>query len=274
MKGTTLVEFMIALTISSVLMITCFQVFFSIQKMSMTQHALAVIQENARTLHILLGEAIRENGKIGCNALKEEVSLKNHTRVNLDYYGFSPQYNPLGITENNLRKNPYVATSVLQRVVPGNSILWLKGVSKPRNLKTQKLIVISDCEAIDVVENIYSKQEVQLSKQYTEGSEMAILSSKIFYIGNTKRIHPNGDPVLALYVTDLNDRTLELIENVEALEITYGLSAKNTQTLYEPLENIDDWQKVNSIRAVVTFSGNNKLVLKDWIFEWSIQSYS
>jgi hypothetical protein len=288
MKGSSLIELMIALCIGSVVMISCFQVFFSIKKISNTQNALAVIQENARTIDAILGEAVRGNGKIGCNGLKEDVSLKNHTTLDLQYYGFSPQDNPLGISEKNLKINPYVAPTVLQRMVPGNPILWLKGISKSyilakipeekiqhlsvhtnpslkKHLKSKKLIILSDCESMDVFEvasverqskgidsiTLNISKETQLSKHYAIGSEVGILSSRIFYIGNTYRTHINGQPVLALYMTDLNGRTLELVENVEALEVTYD---------------------VKHLRAVMILSGNNKTVTKKWTFEWPIQS--
>lgn len=57
-------------------------------------------------------------------------------------------------------------------------------------------------------------------KRYQSGTELLKIQSVIYYIGNTGRMHVNGESILALYALDLKGRHLELMEGVEAMKIT------------------------------------------------------
>ena len=66
-RGLSLVELMVAVTLSMVLMLGIFQIFSSSKQTSRAQDALARVQENARFALDLLTHDIRMAGQLGCN---------------------------------------------------------------------------------------------------------------------------------------------------------------------------------------------------------------
>ena len=128
-----------------------------------------------------------------------------------------------------------------------------------------------------------------LSKHYNEKSEVGVLSSNLFYVGDTGRVNANGHPIEALYCTDLNDRTMELIEGVEFLQVSYGLKENIHQFL--SADKVTNWQSVAKIRVSLLLNSiedgllepkkyhindleiipQDRLLRKWWTFEYAIK---
>jgi hypothetical protein len=119
---------------------------------------------------------------------------------------------------------------------------------------------------------------------------VGIFSSRIFFIGQTSRKYFNGEPVLALFSSDLNGRTLELIEGVEMMIVRYG-EIINDELIYKARENVSHWKNVISLRVNVLFNSveeglqkprqyyfngkntmpNDRLMRQEFSFEWAIK---
>lgn len=303
-SGVTIIELLIAMMLSALLMTGILQLFLTIKHVFESQQGLARIQENARALDILLSEAISRAGNIGCNQIGQEISLCIHQNV--------PQLSAvIGLTTQ----------TTLKRLLPDNDILWLTSLGKQYplaretngaqgylivkghpNFKRGEMIAVADCSHVDVFSIVEptignkiiiadSSKTVKLSKKYHENAQVGRILSRYYYIGNTKRTNATHYPIYALYQTDLNGRTLELVEGIEHISLSFAV-INDVGLIYLPLTSIEDWSKVVSIRAIVLFTSiedallkpqayqlNNqtivptdRLMRKWWTYEWPIKN--
>ena len=95
---------------------------------------------------------------------------------------------------------------------------------------------------------------------------------------------------MALYSTDLNGRTLELIEGVEHFEVRYGVKVKE-KIIYFAHHQVSSWQEVVSVRILALLNSiedglkapkfyqfrdknvmpSDRLIRMWWAFEWTIK---
>lgn len=321
-QGITLVEILISMTLGMILTTACLQVFLTFKQVFMTQQAFSRIQENARIISLLLGEYIQSSGNIGCSAFREDISFFIPWQIDRHYFGLYPDQRIRGISLNEL-KNLVAGSSFLKRINEDSDILWVKTIKKRYSLakpseaskeflfvkgrlplKENQIISLSDCSHVDFLqskENIESSARGKehkirvlpldtLSKEYSQGAKVGVLSSILFYVGKTGRKNATGIPISALYSTDLNSRTLELVEGVEAFEVKYGLNLKQG-IIYVSYHQVNSWKEVVSIRVSALLTSiedglrepkayqlqSKKIIPTDrlmrmwWTFEWAIK---
>lgn len=322
MQGVTLIELMVALTLGTLLMIASQQLFLTIRQILLRQTALARIQENGRVIETVLGNAIKQAGNIGCNAFSNEMLLQITSGIDEKHYGLDKKFKLIGLAQSELAQNILKPRSTHNRLKPGNDILWVNSVKhhfkirkKESNsnsiyiegegeLKPNQIVLLSDCTHAKVlmIKSIDENYNSQIKKVtflntglnlrgFQKSSlELAVFSSTLFYIGKTLRNNLSGDPIYALYSTDLNGRTIELVEGVEAMKIVYGIMQSN-EIEYLPSEKISDWSKVrrvkvrlllNSIQPALLLAmegtsqsdvSEDKLLRYWWLYDWEIKSY-
>ena len=80
----------------------------------------------------------------------------------------------------------------------------------------------------------------RLSRAYTANATVLRFLQTVYFIGTSS----NGNP--ALFRTDLNGNTEELVDNVSNMQITYGLDANQDGVVeaYRTADAISDWSSV------------------------------
>lgn len=264
-QGMTLIELLVSLLLSTIIASMMFYAFLFIKKCVMTQQALVRIQVNARTIDYLLGKALRNSGRFGCQQFKNlRISAKEG--VSMMAYGLADNPGIKGINADDLPKAPGSRQRVLQRAVLPNDLLWLQSADPLKNRATIKpgtVIIASDCQQATLF---------RWDEKYVVPQSFALnrLSSTVFYVGKTKRINANHKPIYALYSTDFNGRTIELVEGVEQLSFSYG-QLKNGELIYQRANEVDDWFAIVSIRLnALLNSVEDNDIKKGWSFEWPL----
>ncbi|MBI2790517.1 MAG: PilW family protein [Gammaproteobacteria bacterium] len=314
-KGVTLIELIISIGLGIIITASSLQVFLTIKQIFLTQQALARIQENARMVSDILGNAVKTSGNIGCSSFREDISFHISPDIDSHYFGLLPYQRIIGVKKELDKK-------ILQRVSPESDIIWIKSVRKnyplrkatngddgyvllhgsPR-LKGGEVMAISDCSHVDffkvkkkseeanhIISKIIFTNGFHFSKYFQDGAQVGIVGSKLFYIGDTGRINSNGNSIMALYSTDLNGRTLELIEGAEFLDVLYGID-NNREISYLKQSDIKDWKNVVKIKVKILLNSiedgliepkkyeinqvqvmpRDRLMRMWWSYEWPIK---
>jgi type IV pilus assembly protein PilW len=321
-KGVTLIELIISIGLGIIITASSLQVFLTIKQIFLTQQALARIQENARMLSDVLGNAVKTGGNIGCSGFREDMSFHISPDIDSDYFGLHPCKRIMGITKAYLQNTLHVDKKIIERVAPDSDVIWIKSVRKSYplrkstkgedgfvllhgnpKLKGGEIIAISDCSHVDFFKAKKKSEEVnritskitftngfQFSKKFQEGAQVGIIASKLFYIGDTGRVNSNNKSIMALFSTDLNGRTLELIEGAEFLDILYGVDNKNGISYLKQAE-VKDWKRVVKIKAEILLNSiedgliepkkyeikqtqvmpKDRLMRMWWSYEWPIK---
>jgi hypothetical protein len=273
---------MISLVISALLCIMMIQLFLFTKQCFITQQGLARIQENGLAIDHILGRAIRNSGNMGCQKLMKHRMVKWHHSIDPVAYGLDKQAPMMG-------GDP---TDAPTRAIPNSDILWILGSSKnyplrhgiPQETKVDFIInqakikpgsigVLADCRHADFfrVSPKPDQQKLTLSQAYPPHSTFSIFSSTLYYVGNTNRKNANQEPIYALYSTDLNGRTLELVEGIENFELLFGCKKGINITYHRSIE-IADWQQVVSVRliALLTTIESSSVKPVRWMYEWPL----
>jgi type IV pilus assembly protein PilW len=252
MIGFTLIELMIAMTISMVLLGGVIQVFISSKQAYRLQESQARMQENARFIFAVLSNSIRQAGYTGCNSRRSGTitNTLNHS----DELAYRFEIAIEGFEALTSHWNPTL-DPVITSPLPGNDILVVRGqvdrgvrvvpplmgtrsaalhVTSGNNLKQADVVMVSDCvsSAIFQISNatprtgtlVHNRGNVvspsnattDLGKIYQDDAEIIQLVSRVFYI----RTGVSGMP--SLYQKVGTKPVEELVEGVEGMQILYG----------------------------------------------------
>ncbi len=264
LQGLTLVELLVSLVLSAMLFIMMMNAFLLIKKSLLTQQGLTRIQMNARTIDYLLGKAIRNSGVFGCQRLSADMN-------NQPLKGITYQDIPHALRANR---------KVMKRIVPESDILWLQASHKSyplatyaqtlAQLKSGTVVVLTDCQKMTAF-NVMPETIID-TQSYAATATLSVLSSTVYYVAQSSRKNAQGKPIFALYSTDFNGRTLELVEGVEQLRFTYGQLADGIIE-YLPAHAVKNWQQVISLRLQAllnTVETTEPAIQKWWYFEWPL----
>lgn len=258
------------------------------------QDGLMRINNNMQAASFFLGQAIRGAGHYGCTPLTQEAILSADPSLPIEQLGLNRQTAVSTLTYEALAKNTLVNQSVLSRVDPESDILWLRGVYQfyaiadfeagvdntvfmigQPNFKHRDILVLSDCQSIDILEvaqeaAIFSNdrakihfrvptQQQGLSKLYPPSAKIGKLSSQLIYVGYTGRSNQANQAIKGLYVTDLNGRTLELIEGVERLEVKLCCEKDSRDAINR---DNDQAQPIQSVRLNILLDSVEEALLE------------
>ncbi len=267
-QGMTLVELLVSLLLSAMIASMLVNIFLLIKKSALTQQALFRIQVNARTIDYLLGKALRNSGVLGCQRLHKEANIITEEDVSLVDYGIIAKQGFKGIKVSDLPKKVLGTFRVSKRAVESSDLLWLQSIeplTSRQSIKQGTILIASDCQQA----MLFRWQE---KRPVAEDRMINRLTTTVYYIGKTKRTNVSNKPIYALYSTDFNGRTMELVEGVEQLVFSYG-HLKNEQMIYQTAEEIEDWNTIISVRlkALLNSIGENEPTIKKWWnFEWPL----
>lgn len=225
--GLTLIELMVAITISAVLLLSMVEIFTSSKQTFRTQEALSHLQESARFTRYYLSYIIRQAGY---------RSQLNSTESSV----FAGQ--PIVFGQDNAGNTASVEDAsgaiALNDVASGTDIIAIRYQGNPDNLtghclSHRPLATSTAVTNTDVATNVLFIKE-------DRDTGLRSLSCK-------RRVNAQ------------NDNEQPLVTGVEDLQILYGVDTTGSNPLtinqYLPADQVADWNNVLSVRLTLTLNG-------------------
>ncbi len=232
--GVTLIELMLALSLSVLILGMIIETYVAANATHEAQTALNAIQENARSASEFLSTHIRAAGFIGCARLTDEYPFTHHLEINLP--------RPVSHYQDKEMKTGTDAIAVWHA---GNASVLLMKTMKEKNilyvstgfdLAADDWLIISDCKTtetfaiktVSVLQNGWKKiiSAVPLEKLYEKNAEINQFEIDNFFISDTGRETKNHQPVYALYVRMNGGRKMELAEGVDDMQARFSAGIK------------------------------------------------
>lgn len=244
-QGLTLIEIMVALTLSLVLMGGVIQLFLSSKQTYRTNEALASLQESARFALDNITRDARIASYQGCldpndpRIFPGVAVINNPPLVSFMESGIEGTEGSAASDSLTLRSATAVSASLVQDTDPVNGSMVID-VNR-QNIATDNIVVIADCATAHVVRVTdvtidETTGNTTISFDATE-NDLAVFENKAYQPINTKvmgfstaeytvadtgRKNTRGEAIFALFRNGV-----ELVEGVEQLQVQYGERVSN-----------------------------------------------
>ena len=290
-KGLTLIEIMIAMTISLVLLAGIIQIFLSSKQSYNIQQALSRVQENARLVTDIVLRDITAAGYMGCLGSTDNVinTLADQT-ANYDYASAiegteGGAGNPDSITIRRVIEG--MSIPVVEPMTNGTGSIKLDTTNlNYASLNQWDVVTVSDCagaavfmitndpaassgviehdagvDATSGVNQGQSNSTADLKRIF--GSQTAT-TAKIYRVSSTSyQVLPSeSGRTSSLYISGN-----ELVEGVENLQIEYGIangpptaSAPTIAEQYVDANSVTDWNNVMAVRLTFIVNSGDLIV--------------
>lgn len=252
MKGASLVEFMIASCISSMMMVGLFSCYLSAVKMDVEQNALNEIYENSMAFSSIVGPHIQHAGWYGCRTFLQDVSFHYNDPQLASRFNLQSRNSVDVLSGIQLQTNAAVPKKIKQNHKVDTDAIWLNRVENSFHIEDPDLLdkgkikvkgrmevnrndvlVMGNFAYVFVFEaincgrynaiNDYTlihferNQNIPYSKM--KNLQVGKLQSLVFYVGKTNRTFANAVPVYALYQANMNGHIQEVIQGVDNLKV-------------------------------------------------------
>ncbi len=307
-KGFSIVEFMIAITLGTLLVATAGSVYVSNKKTFRVQEALSRLQENARFAVYHLNKQIRMAGHQGCankdsvqvtNLVSNPSNLLNFDNPILGYDGSATTFTPTLPT--HLSGKPALDSDLLEiRLASVINVQLRRDMNRTNqrirvydrfNIQDGDVLFISDCRIGDIfAAGTTSNSRIithttannisnHLSFAYTAGSQVMQFQYYSFYVKDTGRTNASNESIYGLYELDADGNETELVEGVEKMRILYGVDNNGDYTADEyqsatAINTANNWDNVISARINLLFSTNENVIPKAQPYEFDGTTYT
>jgi len=247
LQGTTLIELMLAITLSSLIFTSVISVYLVVQRNFKTQDSLNSIHENSEIAMHILTDNIRMAGYIGCAKLSNHHYLSQYLAYSLfpstKIFGAKSYSDEITVRRINPKSAALATPAYLSSVIYASA--------KPR-FKKEDVAVISDCKQAEIfqIKNIINLNGVQkiitykpIIFEYAKNSEVSLFESSTYFIAKTQRKYRDKKYVYALFVKNNNSPQVELAEGIEGMQLTYDVMNNNKIHALKA-EQVSDWSKV------------------------------
>lgn len=256
-KGFTLIELMIAMTISIVLIGGMVELFLSSRQAYRLQESQARMQEDARFIFHVFSNSIRQAGYVGCNSRRPGNIVNTLNNSGSFFYRFDraiegfeavsnawePAINTSDlatsltfVNENDIvavRGSPDNSVRVVEPFMPLTSAAL--HVTKFNNLKQFDIVMVTDCLSASVMQitnaNPHTAGTIahntgvgtpgnatkNLGKIYRDDAEIVKMVTRVFFIAED-----SNSSLPTLYHKVETNNPEPLVEGVQGLQILYG----------------------------------------------------
>ena len=267
--GLSLVELMIAITLSLLLIAGVLQIFLSSKQTYATNNALSRVQESGRFAMDFLTQDIRNTGYKG-QCLGQPLT---HGTIDILWR----LDNPIEGWNNISNKQP---THLTDTPVTGTDTIRIKLAAGPGEVQAASgntaanntislgantsgvaqhaITLISDAIACDLFRNTATSNATSVAKaagvnwthNYTGSTEVLPLQNATYYIrANAGRPNSLVRQRLSTSTTDPAWVTEELVDGVQDMQILYGIAGANRQVSdYVTANNVTNWDNVVAVR--------------------------
>lgn len=234
--GFSLIEFMLALMLGSLLLMSLLELYLAMQRSAQTQHDLLVIEGRARQTFVLFEQMIKSAGNIGCAKLSRQFHPVTYKSINL-----TPQAKISGAADSVTVTYAGYPVSQLQHI---NSSKQEILIDKNTVFKRGNIIVIADCNHVEIneINHVIVKKDVQqiklnraLQYDYSREAEVARLEHQQLRLERQ-----------SLVLVDLQQRHHQLVAGVKQLSFKYMLKQHDDLHLVTA-DQVRDWSSVQGV---------------------------
>lgn len=260
--GLSLVELLIALTLSGVLILALISLLLLGQQDLATLKAQNQIFSQARHVEIIFREAVQHAGYLGCRNL-DVLTVKSKMPPNTPFTLAVALRGFASVNDKNWQ--PYLP---LAHVAPQTDVIMLQFLSPKNSLlkqsmqtntsrivlaqnvtvSTNAIALISDCQHADIFmvehrsDNNFSPPP--LSHIYETNARFGVANSQFYFIRKTERNYFEKMPIYALYREDALQNATELVAGINQLHIEYSSEGE----IFVSAKKIEDWNSVKKIK--------------------------
>lgn len=292
-RGISLVELMVALTLGLLLGAAVVQIFLSSKHAYRMQDAISRLQEGGRFAIDAIARDTRMAGYMGCASV-DQIPVKNNIPAprpadvvfnpnNIiggendvtaaSTYAAAPYQAALRTDVLTIRKASDGGVKLTGNLATDNANIQI--IDNPQNFDAGDLLFITDCVTADLfcagtVSNGSGTVTIphpascnttsKLSKAYGEDAEVLAFQSIVYFIRDTGRTTPAGNPIRALWVVSRGVGSgtgaltaYELVEGVQDMQLQFGVDTNNDRTadVYRTANNVGaaNWERVVSVRV-------------------------
>ncbi len=270
MLGLTLIEMLVAITMSSMILLLVTSIYMTTQKNFHMQEALSELDENARFSEELLRSSIQKSGYIGCAHLSHDLPIQNDTSYILTTNNkLTVQVGSLS-DELTIRFADTQSASLVSPIWQSSKLT----LSLHPKFNAEDIAVITDCQKAEIVRIVHVSYEANrqvitlaspLHYSFQSSAEVSHLSIVSYFIEKTKRKKNDGSPVYSLFKKELNQQKTELVENVEGMRLTFDVF-KDGQILPKNSDNFLDSDSVMGVTAKLLLTHYERLNLKKIVY--------
>lgn len=280
-RGLSLIELMIAMTLSLLLMLGVLQIFLSSKNTYMTNIALAETQENARFALDALSFDLRGLGfKGACLSSFENLSGSGDSKFDLEHSAINGVQVGGGQSTDWLPPGQKSGTDALVvRYAVGEGIQGTGVTGDTVDLKVNGSVggskaglayILSDQVNCKLVVN----QSTDNKKIVSTGSDLSMINSEGLWVYEYHAVvysigtGADGNP--ALFATDITTpggTPSEIVSGVKQMRVSYGLHNPGSDqvTEYKSTKDmtVDDWSRVSAARVSLALQSSWKNVVTD-----------
>lgn len=287
-QGFSIIEFMVALTLGTLLIASAGAVYLSNKSTYVMQEGLARLQENGRYANFLLSRELRMAGYQGCanqkqivvtNLVRNVSSMLAYDKPVQGYDGLTASFSPA--LAANLTGKPLAGSDVIEIRMASNFGVQLRDDMNQTNnpilvydrlgIASGDPVMITNCSVGDIfiagantnataiTHTVSDNTSNDLTMSYPANSQVMRFLYYAFYVKNTGRVNSVGQPILALVRLDVNGNEDEIAEGVEQMRVSYGVDTDgdNTVDTYQTatqVNNANNWNNVISIQINLLFA--------------------
>ncbi|KAF0193007.1 MAG: type IV pilus assembly protein PilW [Gammaproteobacteria bacterium] len=264
-RGATIIEVMVAVTISLILLTGVLQIFISNKQTYRINDAMSRLQENARFATYFLTTDLRMAGFYGCGS--KATSFVNTLNTTTGVFNFGTPLEALdgaglnGSDEITVRGSAGSSVAITEAMPNTSADLKTQPAAVPP-FADNDIVLISDCTASaafqitgyttsngNTVHNtggssVPGNLTKDLGKQFGTDAEIMKVTTKRYYIA----AGASGAP--ALWRQDAGGTPVELVEGVENMQILYGERIAGS-TKYVAAGAVTDMANVTSLRIAL-----------------------
>lgn len=245
--GMTLIEIMVALTLSLVLVGGVIQMFLTSKQTYRMNEALARVQENGRFALESISRDLRMSGYQGCadpDTIEiNSIVLNDPPTVSMVQSAVSGDEGSASADSITVRFGSSSSALLVNNTDPENATITIS-VNRD-NIAQDDIVVLADCSSAHVVRATdvstspttgdviitYDASEnnlAQLNKSYAPQNTQVMRFNEVTYsVNNTGRTSVTGSPIFALFRNGV-----EMVEGVEQLQVQYGERLSNGSMRY------------------------------------------
>jgi len=299
MRGYSIIEFMVAITLGAMLVVGVSSVYLSNKTTYNIQDALARMQENGRYAKLYLAQVLRMASFQGCNnqniismnnlviSPPESISFNNPV---MGYEGTDSGWTPaLPSGLSDLTTN----SDVIEVRMASNSGVSLSesmaaavdpiAVPNKLGISGGDILIITDCELGDIfragtgtsntsiTHTTTDNTSASLSKAYQPDAQVMEFEYYAFYIKDSGRTNQVGNPILSLFQQDVNGTESEIVEGIEFMRVTYGIDTTNngtadTYSTASAVNTANQWPQVVSIDIDILLNSIDDVAVKPQVY--------
>lgn len=292
-RGLSLVELMVAMTLSLLLMLGVIQIFLSSKQTYSTNSALSRVQESGRFAMDFLTQDIRNTGYKG-QCMRDP---ENHGVANILWRLEEPikGWNDITAKPTYLSGTPVTGTDVILikfAAGPGgvaadttnlatNDTITLG--SNTSGVNKHAITLVSDAISCDLFQNTADSNAASVAKgaggdwthNYTSETEVLALQNATYYIrANSGRPNSLVRERLSTTTTAADWVTEELIEGVQDMQILYGVAGPTRQVSdYVSADDVTDWDSIVAVRLdMLVVSADTNVVPENQVIAFGLKA--